>query len=77
MRKHKCNGISLIICAWLALWALPGQAQLGVSGSVAPAEEPSKVDALSKELDLLNKELQQQESLTLSLQQDIQVVKNE
>ncbi|TNC87325.1 MAG: hypothetical protein CSH49_15360 [Alcanivorax sp.] len=77
VRKHKCNGISLIICAWLALWALPGQAQLGVSGSVAPAEEPSKVDALSKELDLLNKELQQQESLTQSLQQDIQVVKNE
>lgn len=76
MRKQQCSGFSLIFGLWLACWALPAVAQLGVGGATPP-EEPSKVDSLSKELDLLNKELQQQESLTQSLQNDIQAVQSE
>ncbi|WP_290583992.1 mechanosensitive ion channel domain-containing protein [Ketobacter sp.] len=76
MRPGKGFGLSVVLGLVLWLWALPGLGQLGV-GVSAPAEETSQVEAVSKELDLLRKELAEQQTITSSLEQSIQSVKND
>ncbi|RLT94361.1 MAG: hypothetical protein D9N14_16995 [Ketobacter sp.] len=75
VRQGKGIGFSVVVGMLVWLWTLPCLAQLGV-GLAAPAEDTSQVEAASKEMDLLKKEMSEQQAITSSLQREIQSVKN-
>ena len=76
VRQANGGAISVLLGLLVWLWTTPCLAQLGV-GVPAPSEDASQVEAVSKEMDLLKKELSEQQNITNSLQQDIQSVKND
>lgn len=71
------RSIWINLCCGLVwgLWA--GAVSAQVAMGVAAAPEASQVDAVSKEMDLLTKEMSQQEAIAATLRQDIQSVKSE
>lgn len=75
VRQGKGIGFSVVVGMLVWLWSVPCLAQLGV-GVPAPAEETSQVEAVSKEMDLLKKEMSEQQTITSSLEQEILSVKN-